>query len=195
MFCGPRSLTWLSIHMGVSRLNFHFWVKSAFDKNVHRVSLAPFSFFLAALSISVLSFLCWLAASLWLSKIGQVKRDSRASLIQFDRTAGCWEFDRLIKREQRNRSPPSFLLRAAHVLVPLLYLFYYAAALTRMKYVFCAEMGPHRSSFSSSTAQIKQQAECSAVGFSSVEQLFSNVLFKMCWGWNMSIMNLSSSWE
>lgn len=28
-------------------------------------------------------------ASPWLSKIGQVKRDSGASLIQFDKTAGC----------------------------------------------------------------------------------------------------------
>lgn len=52
---------------------------------------------------------------------------------------------------------------------------------------------PYSSSFFA--AQIKRQAESSSAGLSSVEHLFSNILFKMCWGWNMSIMNLSSGWE
>lgn len=74
------------------------------SRNAFRVSLCPD--FPVVLSISKLSFLWWTAASLWLSKIGQVKRDSRASLIQFDRTAGCAEFDPLMKREQRCSCSP-----------------------------------------------------------------------------------------
>lgn len=46
---------------------------------------------------SLLCSLCWLAASLWLSKIGQVEWDSGASLVQFDSAAGRAESDRLIK--------------------------------------------------------------------------------------------------
>ncbi len=167
--------------------------KKAWTKNVHHVSLCPFFFFLV-LTISKLCCLCWPTASLWLSKIGQVKRDSRASLIQFDRTAGCSEFDQLIKWEQRN-CPPSVPLKAVHVPVSLPYLFYYAAALIKIKYMFWVGKGPYCTSSSSFTARIKQQAECSTARFSCVEQLFSNILFRMCWGWNMSIMNLSSSWE
>lgn len=60
-----------------------------------------FAMFHFVLSISKLPFLCWPATSLWLSKIGQVKRDSGASLIQFDGTAGCSEFDQPVEQEQR----------------------------------------------------------------------------------------------
>lgn len=83
-------------------------------------------FFIVALSTSKLCFLCWLAASPWLSKIGQVQQDSGASLIQFDRTAGGWEFDQLIKREQRYGTPPHHPLHPLKVVqtpLPMLHLF------------------------------------------------------------------------
>lgn len=95
-------------------------------------------------------FVCFLSlsapsiASPWLSKIGQVKRDSGASLIQFDRTAGYSEFDLLISREQgRNRAP--------HPVKVLHHVFCFAMQehLVRWKVGFVVEVGTTRHGSSS----------------------------------------------
>lgn len=153
------------------------------EKNVWSLSktFAVFHFILVlvVLSISELSFRGWLAASLWLSKIGQVKQDSGASLIQFDGTTGYSEFDPFIKWEQRRNCTPSFK-SSSRALRCCCICFVMQPQLLRWNVYFVLREGTAPRSFPQSfSAQIKQQAENRSAGFSSVEQPIQSHSFQV----------------